>query len=170
MADGTSGDGIALWFEVQSFLFHEAQLLDDGQVHDWLELLAPDVRYRIPIRVTRERAAGRGFSQIGYHMDEDRGMLQTRIERLDTEYAWAEDPPSRTRRYVTNIRVGADGDRISVRSNLLVFRGRHGDTHDQLIAAERHDTLVRKDGLRVAERIVYLDHTVLSTPNLAIFL
>ena len=103
-------------------------------------------------------------------MDEDRGMLQTRVDRLDTEYAWAEDPPSRTRRLVTNIRVAADGDRIAARSNLLVYRGRHGDTVDQLIAAERHDTLIRADDLRLTERIVYLDHTALRTPNLAIFL
>jgi 3-phenylpropionate/cinnamic acid dioxygenase small subunit len=170
MGEGPRGEEIALWFEVQSFLIHEAMLLDDGRLHDWLEMLAPEVRYRIPIRVTRERSAGRGFSRIGHHMDEDRGMLQTRVERQDTEYAWAEDPPSRTRRYVTNVRVTVDGHRISARSNLLVHRGRHGDTEDQLIAAERHDTLVREDGLRLAERTVYLDHTVLGTPNLAIFL
>lgn len=170
MPEDPLGGEMALWFEVQSFLVHEAQLLDDGRLHDWLEMLAPDVRYRIPIRVTRERTAGRGFSQVGYHMDEDRGMLQTRVERLDTEYAWAEDPPSRTRRLVTNIRAAADGDRIAARSNLLMYRGRHGDTVDQLIAAERHDTLIRADDFRLAERVVYLDHTALRTHNLAIFL
>ena len=170
MPEAPLGGEIVLWFEVQSFLFHEAELLDDGHLHDWLGLLAPEVRYRIPIRVTRERTAGRGFSQVGYHMDEDRGMLQTRVARLDTEYAWAEDPPSRTRRFVTNIRAAENGDRIFVRSNLLVYRGRHGDSVDQLIAGERHDTLIRADDLRLAERIVYLDHTALRTHNLAIFL
>lgn len=167
-----AGAGIELWFEVQSFLVHEAQLLDENRLHDWLDLLADDIRYRIPIRITRERSAGPGFSKVGFHMDEDKGMLKTRVGRLDTEYAWAEDPPSRTRRYVTNVRVGGvDSDGIDVRSNLLVYRGRHGMGGDQLIGGERADRLRRRgDALEIVARTVYLDQTTLRTHNLAIFL
>jgi 3-phenylpropionate/cinnamic acid dioxygenase small subunit len=168
----TAGARMELWFEVQSFLVREAELLDDNRLHDWLTLLADDIRYRIPIRVTRERSAGPGFSKIGFHMDEDKGMLMTRVARLDTEYAWAEDPPSRTRRYVSNVRVDkVDDDVLEVRSNLLVYRGRHGIGNDNLIGGERVDRLRRRgDGFEIAARTVYLDHATLKTHNLAIFL
>jgi len=170
--NGSNGSQIEVWFEVQSFLMREAELLDDNRLHDWLGMLADDIRYRIPIRVTRERTAGLGFSEVGFHMDEDKGMLVTRVARLDTEYAWAEDPPSRTRRYVSNVRVQAvEGDGIDVRSNLLVYRGRHGAGADQLLAGERADRLRRRgDAFEIAARTVYLDQTTLRTHNLAIFL
>lgn len=168
---GTASD-IQTWFQVHAFLIHEAELLDDGRLHEWLDLLAADVRYQIPIRITRERSAEIIFGDVGFHMDDDKGMLHTRVMRLETEYAWAEDPPSRTRRYVTNVRVDVgDGEALIARSNLLLFRGRHGGVSDQLISCTREDTLRQRDsGFEIARRIVHLDHTTLGTHNLAIFL
>ena len=95
---------IATHHEIEQFLFHEAECLDDNRIREWFELLTEDIDYKCPIRVTRERAAGPGFSEEGMHFDEDWGMLEVRVERLETEYAWAEDPPSRTRRLVSNVR------------------------------------------------------------------
>ena len=164
---------VGTWIEVQQFLFHEAQLLDDGREREWLALLADDIEYAIPVRVTKERAAGKGFSSEAFHMQEDHGMLETRIERLETEYAWAEDPPSRTRRYVTNVRAewASTPDELLVKSNLLVYRNRHDAPTHQLIAGERHDVLRKLDGRwLIARRDVYLDQATLGTHNLAIFL
>jgi len=164
---------VALWLEVQQFLVHEAELLDDYRERDWLALLTEDVEYAIPVRVTKERAAGKGFSAHAFHMQEDFGMLETRIERLETEYAWAEDPPSRTRRCVSNVRLdgGESADELLVKSNLLLYRNRGDAPTHQLICCERHDVLRRVDGaLRLARRDVYLDQATLGTHNLAIFL
>ncbi len=163
---------IELWFEVQAFLTAEAELLDDGRLHEWLDLLTDDVRYQVPLRVTRERAAGDGFSKVGFHMNEDKGMLITRVERLDTEFGWAEDPPSMTRRIVSNVRVGEpEGDELDAWSNLILIRSRHGQHEHQLLAGKRHDRLRRVDrDWRIRQRVVYLDHTVLPTHNLAVFL
>jgi 3-phenylpropionate/cinnamic acid dioxygenase small subunit len=160
-----------VWFRIQSFLVREAELLDEGRMREWLDLLADDIRYKLPIRVTRERSARAG-DDLGYHMNEDKGMLTTRIDRLDTEFAWAEDPPSRTRRYVSNVRVGnADDGKLAVRSNILLYRGRHGETQDQLLAGLREDLLrPRAGGFEIAERVIHLDQTTLATHNLAVFL
>jgi 3-phenylpropionate/cinnamic acid dioxygenase small subunit len=157
----------------ERFLFHEAELLDDNRLHEWLALLCEDIVYEVPVRVTRERAAGAGFSEHGFHMWETFTSLRTRIERLDGEYAWAEDPPSRTRRLVGNVRVARDqaDSELCVKSNLLLYRGRHDTPDHQLLAGERHDRL--RDtaaGLRLARRTVLLDQTTLSMANLAIFL
>jgi 3-phenylpropionate/cinnamic acid dioxygenase small subunit len=159
--------------ETVAFLYREAELLDNQQLHEWLDLLTPDVDYRVPVRVTRERGATVSpFSETTYHLIEDWGSLKARVDRFDSESAWSEDPPSRTRRIVGNVRVAPaeEPDTVVAKSNLLVYRAR-GDNPADLLAAERHDVLKRVDGrLNLARRLVLLDHTFLPTHNLAIFL
>lgn len=157
----------------EQFLYREAQFLDDGELHAWLDLLTEDVGYRVPRRVTRERGAEQSeISEEGFLYREDFGTLETRVERYDREYAWAENPPSRTRRLVTNVRIQeADENEVSVRSNLLLYRNQGDDTDHDLIACERFDTVRRTDdGLRLADRTVHLDQTILATRNLSFFL
>jgi len=162
-----------LLIDVEQFLYREAQLLDDDDLHEWFDLLTEDVEYRVPRRVTRERGAHQSeFSEEGFLYREDHGTLRTRVKRYDKEYAWAENPPSRTRRLVTNVRIesASDGD-VSARSNLLLYRGQGEETDADLIACERFDTLRRTDdGLRLAKRTVHLDQTSLATRNLSFFL
>lgn len=158
-------------FEVIDFLNREAELLDENAFREWLDLLTESIDYRIPIRVTRERNAETEFSDESYHLNEDRGSIETRIRRFETEYAWSENPPSRTRRNISNIRVTPEDGSYEVRSNLLMYRG-FGDTTDEdVISGERHDRLVREaDQLKLDSRTVFLDHTILGTDNLAVFL
>lgn len=159
--------------EIESFLFEEAELLDDGRFHEWLALCAEDIRYTIPVRLSRERGHGESNSTVMTHWDDDYTGLQMRVLRLDTEYAWAEDPPSRIRHFVSNVRVRpVDGsDELDARSDLLVFRNRGDSQKHDLISAERHDRIRRtKTGLRLARRRVVLDQAVLGTHNLAFFL
>lgn len=155
---------------VEEFLFREAELLDAARFGAWLDLLTHDIDYRIPTRVTRERSAlDLQFSHASFHMVEDRGSLAARVARFDTEYAWSENPPSRTRRFVSNVRLDAFEGPLEVRSNLLFFWAR--EEGQVLLSAERHDLIrVEDDGLRLARRIVFLDHTTLPIPNLAVFL
>jgi len=160
------------YVECVDFLVHEAELLDNNEMRAWLDLMAPEISYTVPIRVTRERTAGPGFSRDGFHMKEDYGSLETRVTRLETEYAWAEDPPSRMRRFVSNFRIrpGDQPDQISATTNLLIFRGRFDSTDYDLLSCERRDVLRRGDDeLKILERVVLLDHTTLATHNLAFF-
>jgi 3-phenylpropionate/cinnamic acid dioxygenase small subunit len=157
-------------------LIAEAALLDDNRLEEWLGLLTPDVRYRVPVRIVRERGAGAGFSDEAAFMDEDFGTLSTRVTRLDNEFAWAESPPTRTRRFVANTRVveGAadqDGAEVLVLNNLAVYCYRGDKPAPVILTAERHDTLRRVDGeLKLARRTVLLDSTVLGLQALSIFL
>lgn len=157
----------------EDFLYEEAALLDDGRHRAWLELLTEDIDYRVPRRVTRERGAEESeFSEDGYLYRDDYGTLSTRVRRLEKEYAWAENPPTRTRRLVSNVRVTEVTDRAySLENNLLLFRGHRDQVDHDLIACERADVLARTDdGLRLSERTVYLDHTVFPSKNLSFFL
>jgi phthalate 3,4-dioxygenase beta subunit len=156
------------------FLVEEAALLDGRRWQEWLEVLADDIRYVMPVRVTMGR---RGADQPGRggmaHFDEDRYSLGKRVERLSTDHAWTEDPPSRTRHLVTNIRTfgTSSDDVLRVESALLLFRSR-GDTRPpEIVCAGRTDRLRRDGGeYRLAERVIDVDESVLRTQNLAIFL
>jgi phthalate 3,4-dioxygenase beta subunit len=154
------------------FLVEEAALLDAGDYPGWLGLLCEDIRYLMPVRVTTARGAGfDSLADMG-HFDEDMYALRKRVQRLATDHAWTEDPPSRTRHFVTNVRTfGHGGEDLLVESALLLFRSR-GDTREaDLISAGRTDLLrATADGLRLARREITVDESVLRTQNLAVFL
>jgi 3-phenylpropionate/cinnamic acid dioxygenase small subunit len=155
------------------FLVEEAACLDGHDFDGWLSMLTDDVRYRVPVTVTAMRSTEPGRLATMDHLDEDRWSLAKRVARLDTDHAWTEDPRSRIRHLVTNVRTFAadvDGE-LDVESSLLLFRSR-GDTRaPELVCASRHDRLRDVDGeLRLAERVVHVDEAVLRTQNLAIFL
>jgi 3-phenylpropionate/cinnamic acid dioxygenase small subunit len=159
--------------EAYGWLLEEAEVLDQRRHRDWLELLAKDITYRVPVRITTGQDLDNSLLADMAHFDEDLYSLTKRVDRFDTEYAWTEDPPSRTRRFVTNVRVfaGAADDELVARSYLLLFRSR-GDVRDaDLLSGARRDVLRRTDqGLRLVERVVALDESVLPTQNLAVFL
>jgi phthalate 3,4-dioxygenase subunit beta len=152
------------------FLVEEAALLDAADYSGWLALLAEDIRYVMPVRVTTARGAP-ASNGMG-HFDEDMYALRKRVQRLATDHAWTEDPPSRTRHFVTNIRTFRAGPgELKVESALLLFRSR-GDTRDaDLISAGRADLLRETPGgLMLARREITVDEAVLRTQNLAVFL
>lgn len=173
MTDQTTTRAESVLAECTSFLYLEAGLLDTNRFPEWMELLAEDLQYEVPIRLTRERTArDLEFSPTGYHMLETRGSLQTRVNRLLTEHAWAEDPPSRTTRFVTNVRLAAlDGESASVDSNLLLYRSQGDRVEYDLLVGTRSDVLRRVNGdWKLARRRVLLAHTTLGTANLGVFL
>lgn len=147
-------------YEVSRFLEREAACLDDFRLSAWLDMLSDDVTYQVPIRTTRARGESASeFSEKGFIFDDGRELLESRVERFEKEYAWAENPQYRTRRFVSNVRV-TDTDPLSATDNLaLVFS--KGDTEPRLLTGEREHRFERTDdGLRLAHRTVHLDHTV----------
>jgi len=156
------------------FLMAEAQVLDDHDLEQWLDLLCEDVTYRVPVRVTTARGSACDVLGDASHLDEDRYSLGKRIERLRTEHAWAEDPPSRTRHFVTNVRCFATDspDLLAVTSYLLLFRSRGDARPPDLISGVRSDVLRAQPagGYRLLRRVVIMDESVLRSQNLAVFL
>lgn len=156
-------------YRASRFLNEGAALLDAWELDAWFDRLTDDVVYRVPVRRTRERGADSPFSAESFHYDDDHGSLATRVERLEKPQSWSNNPPPRTRRFVSNVRVEpADGDELDVRSYLLLRRSQGDSTEAQLVTAERHDRLRSvDDGLALARRVAYLDETVLGTKDLA---
>lgn len=167
--------GADLVAELTQWLYYEAEMLDEGRLGEWLGLLTDDVVYRVPIRIHKEVTdASRvtGVQSDAFHLDEDRTSLQMRVDRIDTGFAWAEEPPSRIRHVVSNVRVrpGQEPNEVAVRSYVLVYRSRWDRPEHDLMTAERHDVLRNVDGAwRLARRWVVLDNTTIPMLNLTFF-
>ena len=172
--------------QVEQFLYREARLLDDRQLHQWLELLTDDIKYWMPIRSNRYPANSKAISIMDgsrYEeddlskedelalMDENKDSLQRRVDRLDTGMAWAEDPPSCTRHFVSNVEV-QPGDRegeLKVYSNFIMYRTR-AETEQDFYVGRREDVLRRVGGhFKIAYRKVTLDQNVLLAKNVSNF-
>jgi 3-phenylpropionate/cinnamic acid dioxygenase small subunit len=164
--------GIETWLEVHHLLVAEAELLDDRRFEEWLELFTEDVEYTAPVRVSKKNP-GPDVVDANLLFDENLASLTLRVKRLGTDVAWAEDPPSFTRRLVSNIRVqaGEGEDELEAKSNLMLFRSRSDGGQHDIICGQREDTLRRVgDQLKIARRRILLDQAALGTKNLAVFL
>jgi phthalate 3,4-dioxygenase beta subunit len=161
-----------LHLQAHRFLVDEAWLLDQRDYDTWLTLLTDDIVYQVPVTLTTDQLAASHSSRMDHYF-EDYFSLQMRVKRLKTKYAWAEDPPSRTRHLITNVATFETGDRdqIQVRSYILLVRSRGDLSAPDFISGLREDTLrVRDGGWQLARRKVTLDESVLRTQNLTLFL
>ena len=155
------------------WLVDEAWLLDEQAYEQWLDLLTDDIRYLMPVRVTTARGAGYDTSPGMAHFDEDKYSLSRRVARFQTEHAWTEDPPSRLRHHLSNVRTFAtvDPDHLVVDSASLLFRSRGDVREGAFVSAGREDLLRRTpDGWKLARRTIMVDDAVIRMQNLAIFL
>ena len=160
-------------YEVERFYYDEAALLDAHRYDEWLALFAEDARYFMPIRRTRtQREMDKQFTQPGEmaFFDDTKMLLAGRIEKLKGGRSWAEDPPSRTRHLITNIRiVKDDGRMLEVESNFHLYRTRLNSEETSWIGSRR-DVLRRVGGsFQIADRKIFLEQTVLLSRNLSNF-
>ena len=170
---GRDIDAVLLQYEVEQFYYAEAALLDERRFSEWLDLLTPDIHYWMPIRRTVMNAdLDQEFTKPGAmaFFDDDKKMLEARVKKLATGYSWSEDPPSRTRHMIHNVRVLAvEGEEVTVESNFQLYRSRLESDEDSWIG-RRRDRLRREEGaLRIAVRHVFLDQTLILSRNLSNF-
>ena len=165
--------------DVEAFLYHEANLLDDRQYEEWLDLLTDDVRYWVPMRRNvkfgeLEREFTREGQDINW-FDEGKTTLTQRVRQILTGVHWAEEPLSRLSHLVTNVEITeatpgvADAEEVSLRCRFIIYRNRVA-TETDILVGRREDRLRRVDGAwRIAQRQVFLDQNVLLAKNLTFF-
>jgi 3-phenylpropionate/cinnamic acid dioxygenase small subunit len=166
---------LELQWRVERFFFFEAELLDERRYREWLGCFADDIHYWAPIRSSRpprERAHELSASDELATFDEDRRSLDQRVRKLETGKAWAEEPPSRVRHCISNVRLRLADGGVESRCNFIVYQGR-GEVSEYWFVGERHDTLRFAPegalGLLVARRKIVFDHTTLLAPSISIF-
>jgi p-cumate 2,3-dioxygenase beta subunit len=139
--------------QIEDFLYEEAALLDEWQLRDWLELLTDDVVYEVP---STDVPNGDSRSSL-FIVADNAERLHLRVEQLLGKSAWAENPKSRTRRMISNVRIReTDGDTLKITANFVIHRMRSGHI-DTYIGRYEH-TLVQHNGsLKIRYRRAILD-------------
>ncbi len=162
---------------LEQFLYDEAAALDEWRFRDWLGYFSDDVHYWAPVRHNRVgRELSRETARLGEnaHFDE-RGlaMLEQRVRKLETGLAWAEEPPSRTRHLITNVRAWSNPEDAGYRveSAFLVYRSRL-ERDIEIFVGRRRDSIVgagEPSRWRICAREVLLDQTTITAKNLSCF-
>jgi benzoate/toluate 1,2-dioxygenase beta subunit len=91
---------IEQFLQLQQFLFHEARLLDTGQLEAWLELFTDDATYWLPLE--RDQKDPFETSSI---IHDDRTLLDLRVKQARHPRAHARLPLARTVHQVGNVMV-----------------------------------------------------------------
>src|SRR6266849_4512269 len=139
--------------QIEDFLYAEAALLDEWRLQEWLELLTEDVTYFVPATDVPDGDAKDTLFLIA----DDALRVRSRVKQLLGKSAWAENPHSRTRRLITNVRIReANGETVRITANFIVYRMRM-DYVDTYVGRYEY-TLVQRDGrLKIRERKAILD-------------
>jgi len=166
--------------EIEEFLYDEANLLDERRFGEWLDTLAEDLRYFMPMEynVKFGEHAAREFTKREEHMswfNEGKWSLGKRAEQILTGVHWAEEPLSRVCRLVTNVQLtaiesNAGGEtEAEVTSRFLIYQNRC-EYEQYFFVGDRFDR-VRKtaEGWRLARREIRIHQNVLLAKNLSIF-
>jgi len=139
--------------EIEDFLYEEATLLDEWRLEEWLEFLTEDASYYVP---ATDLPDGDHRSTL-FLISDDPTRLRSRVKQLLGRFAHAENPHSRTRRLISNVRIrGIEGDTIRVTANFVVYRVRQEQV-DTYVGRYEHTLVRQKNKLRIRERRAILD-------------
>ena len=165
--------------KIEDFLYQEAELLDERRFEEWLNLVAEDVRYWMPMRRNvRFGELDREFTRVGQDInwfDEGKETLTRRVQQILTGVHWAEEPLSRICHMVSNVQILhvqpslAEPAEVTVKSRFLIYRNRV-ETETDILVGKREDVLRRtNEQWKIARRKIVLDQNVLLTKNLTFF-
>ncbi len=166
--------------DIEDFFFREADLLDDRRFRDWLDILADDISYFMPIRrnVKFGQHAARENTKIGEGIswfDEDKWTLTKRVEQILTGVHYAEEPLSRICHMVSNVQIrGVRPDleqprELDVTSRFLIYQNRV-EYETYTFVGRRNDMLrMTESGWKVARREILLEQNILLAKNLTMF-
>jgi p-cumate 2,3-dioxygenase beta subunit len=150
---------------VEDFLYHEAELLDAWRLDEWLALLSADAVYRVPSNDQPESDPRAALFTIA----DDIRRIRARVARLKDPHAHAEFPPSRTRRFISNVRI-VERDPLRVHANFIVHRFRRNESVRQYVGHYRYVLKSENGSLRIASREAVLDSMELGSLGVVSFI
>ena len=126
---------------VEDYLIHEAALLDEWRLEEWHKLFTEDCRYLVP-NLTGDPYAP--SNKTLYLIADDAHHLAERVKRLGKKTAHSEQPRSRTRRLISNVRILENKPRrLMAQCGFATYRASHGVTD---VYFGRHEHLLIPDG------------------------
>lgn len=167
---------LELYHDISQFMYAEAQLLDDWNFRAWLDILSEDILYTMKTTTnaqTRDRRKSISPPST-WIFNDTKHVLERRVAKLETGMSWSEEPPSRTRHIVTNIRVEPtdNPEEFTVFTNYLLYRSQK-ETDIMIYVGKRIDTLRKVEhgyGWLIAKRDITLDQATITSHNITVFL
>lgn len=156
---------------IERFCRMEARLLDEEAYPAWLDLLADDLYYWMPVRHNRYRADAAGeidVNGMAFFDDRKRDVVQ-RIARIASGKVWGEDPPTRHVYIIGNVEAfetNVAGE-YEVQSTFIQTRSR--GEHDETTLIGRRKDILRAvgDGYQIAGRLILVSQSTLLSKNLS---
>ena len=152
--------------ELARFIRHEARLIDEKRLDEWLELFAEDGHYWVP--ATPGQPDPLRHNSLAY---EDKLLLRLRVERLKSPRAYSQKPASRCLHVLQEPELeNADAERgeFTMRTPFLYTETR-GDESQRYAATAWH-TLVWDGSLKIRLKRVDILNCDAALPSIQLFL
>ncbi|MEH7083603.1 aromatic-ring-hydroxylating dioxygenase subunit beta [Neobacillus drentensis] len=138
--------------EIEDFLYHEAELLDEWKLEEWAELFSSEGVYLIPPIGNPDAHANKSL----FYVNDDRARLVQRAKRLLKKEAHVEYPHSTTLRNIHNVRiVDQEKAQIRVRCNFSTYRTKR-ETLDCFVGVSEYTLVEENEELKIKEKKVIL--------------
>lgn len=140
---------------VTAFVWAEADMLDHGEFAAWLDLWVPAGQYIVPIDPDTN-----DFDNTLNYANDNASMRRLRVERLTSGESVSTQPPARTVRSVSRLRVIThDGDTVTLRGaqDLRDFRK---DTFHQHTADVTWTLVAHGDSWRIQRKVIRMINSV----------
>ena len=140
--------------EIEDLFYREAALLDAWRLDEWLGMLTQDASYFVPPNDKPDADHRTALFTIA----DNNARLKERVRRITDPHCHAEQPPSRTRRMIGNVRVTAQsGDIVEAEANFILHRFRRGEDVRVYVGHYRYKLRRQGGRLKIAERRAILD-------------
>jgi p-cumate 2,3-dioxygenase beta subunit len=155
---------------VEDLFYHEAFLLDNWRLDDWLMLLTEDCTYQVPSNDAPQSQSGQAL----YLIADDRRRITERVTRLKDKNAHSEFPHSRTRRIIGNVQfcelIDTSEPTYSAHANFIIYRHRRDGDIRAYVGRYENEVKKLNNQLLFSKRKVYLDAYELGAMGLVSFI
>ena len=138
--------------EITNFLYHEADLLDQNNLEEWINLYTEDGTYWMPVAIGQADP----LNHISIFYD-DKAMMQIRKHNLDHKRAPSKEIDFRSSHIIGNVRIinqDAQSGEYRVKSNFqsIVYYG----TQTLFAGTCHHDLVKQQDTYLIRQKKVEL--------------
>ena len=153
--------------EIARFIRHEARLIDEKRLDEWLDLFTDDAHYWVP--ATPGQPDPVQHNSLAY---EDKLLLRLRIERLKSPRAYSQRPPSRSLHVLQAPDLeNADPGRGEFRTRTpFIYTETRGDESQRYAATAWHTLVWSGERLRIRLKRVDLLNCDAALPSIQLFL
>jgi 3-phenylpropionate/cinnamic acid dioxygenase small subunit len=150
----------------RDFVAHEAALLDERRLDEWLALFADDGHYWVPL-LGAAQADPFSHNSLAY---EDRLLLRLRVERLKNPRAHSQHPASHSQHVLQPSRIEQESaDEVRLRTPFLYVEAR-GEDQVLLSGTARHHLVRTPAGWSIREKRIDLLNAARALPAIQLFI